>query len=656
MIMIYTLAVLFLEIVFQAATTETVFTGIVYKIMFSFAYGTAGYILCSLFKKRKINEIITHVWLGATTVIYIVQYLIYKQFKQFYDINTMTGGAGDALTSYFGELMHLIFIQGGLFIMALMCVPFVANLLWGKRVFAFNGISWRNRAMSAATGAMVHILVMLFVLLHPVNGPVYNKQYNFQSAVSTFGLVTGLRLDVQHGIAPADPDFEHTGIPVIPDVTDPVSTEPGATEPTEIVYGDNAIDLDTLMQKSANSKIKKLNDYVKTLTPSKKNQYTGLFKGKNLIFLTAEAFSGELIDKDLTPTLYRLANKGIQFTDYYQPASAGTTGGEYQNMFGMLPTAGGKSFKNAASNYNYYTVGNCVGEGYYGKAYHNNSYTYYDRNKTHTKIGYSDGFMGRGNGMEEFVQKKWPQSDFEMISGTFETYVDKQPFNIYYMTVSGHSNYGKSGNAMTKRHWDRVQHLPYSDQVKGYFACNLDLEDGLAHLVKRLEEEGIADDTVIVLSTDHFPYGLDSDAALGNMPYLSELYGYNVDDYFKRDHNRLIIWSGCLEKMDPIVVDAPTFGLDILPTLYNLFGTEFDSRLMVGRDVLSDAPALVFNSNYDWKTEYGTYYAKNGKFVPKDPNIELPEDYVKTMKAVVKNKRSYCAGVLDNNYYKYLFK
>jgi hypothetical protein len=77
---------------------------------------------------------------------------------------------------------------------------------------------------------------------------------------------------------------------------------------------------------------------------------------------------------------------------------------------------------------------------------------------------------------------------------------------------------------------------------------------------------------------------------------------------------------------------------------------------MVGRDVFSDAPALVFNGNYDWKTEYGTYYAKNGKFVPNDPNLELPADYVKTMKAVVKNKRSYCAGVLDNDYYRYLFK
>jgi len=657
MIIIYSIAVLFLETVFQAATTETVFTGVFYKILFSFAYGTVGYLLCSLFKNRKINEILTHVWLGLTTVLYIVQYLIYKQFKQFYDINTMTGGAGDALTSYFGELMHLIFIQGGLFVMLLMAVPFVANLLWGKKVFAFNGINGRNRIMSAATGAMVHVLALLLVLVHPVNGPVYNSQYNFQSAVSTFGLVTGLRLDVQHGIVPADPDFESTDFPVIPEVTDPDSTEPsGETEPPVIEYGYNAIDLDSLMEKSANSKIKKLNDYVKTLTASKQNEYTGLFKGKNLIFISAEAFAAELIDPELTPTLYRLATKGIQFTDYYQPASAGTTGGEYQNVFGMLPTSGGKSFKNTADNYNYYTVGKSVGEGYYGKAFHNNSYTYYDRNKTHTKIGYSDGFMGYGNGMEEYVKKAWPQSDYEMFSGTLETYIDRQPFSVYYMTVSGHSNYGKSGNSMTKRHWDRVQHLPYSDQVKGYFACNLDLEDALAHLVKRLEEEGIADDTVIVLSTDHFPYGLDSDAALGNMPYLSELYGYNVTDYFQRDHNRLILWCGCLEEMEPIIVDTPTYSLDILPTLYNLFGTEFDSRLMVGRDVFSDAPALVFNTNYDWKTEYGTYYAKTGKFVPNDPDLELPEDYVSTMKAVVKNKRSFCAGVLDNDYYRYLFR
>ena len=73
MIIIYSIAVLFLEIVFQAATTETVFTGIVYKLLFCFAYGTVGYLLCSLFKNRKINSYVTHGWLALTTVIYIVQ-------------------------------------------------------------------------------------------------------------------------------------------------------------------------------------------------------------------------------------------------------------------------------------------------------------------------------------------------------------------------------------------------------------------------------------------------------------------------------------------------------------------------------------------------------------------------------------------------------
>jgi lipoteichoic acid synthase len=474
--------------------------------------------------------------------------------------------------------------------------------------------------------------------------------------------MTSLRLDIQNNLMepeysietmqdPEDTQTETTGAP-----TEPTEVTTEATEPV-IVYGDNQLDIDfEAKNKSATSKEQKLNNYVSTLTATKQNEFTGLFEGKNLIMITAEAFSAELIDPELTPTLYRLANRGIQFIDYYQPSSAGTTGGEYQNIFGLLPTKGGMSFKKTANHLNYFTMGSQLDRlGYYGKAFHNNSYTYYSRNKTHNNIGYSDGFMGYGNGMEAYVKKTWPQSDYEMISGTLPTYIDKQPFNVYYMSVSGHSGYSRSGNSMTSRHWDRVQHLPYSNKVKGYFAANLDLEDALAHLVNELETKGIADNTVICISSDHFPYGLDSDAKLGDMPYLSELYGYDVDTVFERDHSRLILWSGCLEEMDPIVVDAPTSSLDILPTLSNLFGTEFDSRLMPGRDVFSDAPALVFNTNYDWKTEYGTYFATSGRFVPSVDPAQIPENYVETIKAVVRNKITYCSGVLDADYFRHLF-
>lgn len=662
-ILYFAVTVMYLETVFRIATVGNILSlGFLYTMLFSLAYSTIGYLLSSLFKKRVTNRLIASVLILGTSLAYIVQFLIYKQFKQFYDINTMSGGAGDALTSYFAELMDLIFRQGGIFVMLLMFAPFVVYLIINRSLVRACVSTARVRIVTVLTAIALYVLTVVLVLVHPVYGPVYHGQYSFQSAVSNLGLITGLRLDVQNTLFDTDTGFETPDVPVVL----PSETEDATTNETEsttvetepvIEYGYNQMEIDfAALNQNASSKQKKLNDYVSGLTASKQNEYTGLFQGMNLIMITAEAFSAKLIDPELTPTLYRLANKGIQFTDYYQPASAGTTGGEYQNIFGMLPTAGGKSFKNTAKHLNYFTIGSQLDRlGYYGKAFHNNSYTYYDRNKTHINLGYSDGFMGYGNGMEEYVAKLWPQSDNEMIMGTLPTYIDKQPFNVYYMSVSGHSGYSTSGNSMTKRHWDRVQHLPYSDTVKGYYAANLDLEDALTNLVAALEEKGIADNTVICISTDHFPYGLDSDGKLGDMPYLSELYGCNVDTYFVRDHSRLILWSGCLEDMDPIIVDTPTFGLDILPTLSNLFGTEFDSRLMPGRDVFSDAPALVFNTNYDWKTELGTYYASSAKFVPADENTVVPEGYVDTMKTIVRNKINYCSGVLETDYFRHLF-
>ena len=381
-----------------------------------------------------------------------------------------------------------------------------------------------------------------------------------------------------------------------------------------------------------------------------------MFKGKNLIFITAEAFTAEAIDPDLTPTLYRLATKGINFTDYYQPASAGTTGGEYQNLIGMLPMDGGKSMMNIAGHNLYFTMGNQLGRlGYCGKAFHNNTYTYYDRDQTHTKLGYSDGYMGYGNGMEAYVKNTWPQSDLEMVAGTLPIYLDHCPFNLYYMSVSGHGDYGFDENYIADKNYDAVASLPYSDAVKGYLAANLELEYAMEKTVALLEEKGIADDTVIVISADHFPYGLDDGNALGNMPNLAELYGYVPENNLRRDHNRLIIWSGCLEKQDPIVVSAPTFSLDIIPTLSNLFGTEFDSRLLVGRDVFSDAEALVFNTGYDWKTSLGTYISAEGTFTPASDQTVIPDGYVDRIKSIVRDKIRFCNDVAETDYYAHVF-
>ena len=175
----------------------------------------------------------------------------------------------------------------------------------------------------------------------------------------------------------------------------------------------------------------------------------------------------------------------------------------------------------------------------------------------------------------------------------------------------------------------------------------------MTSLLQQLEEAGIADDTVIVLSPDHYPYALERSAAWKtNRNYLCELLDVDKLTPFNRDSNTLIIWSGCLEGMD-LQVDAPVYSLDILPTLSNLFGVPYDSRLLVGRDVFSEEMPLVLWPNYSWKTDRGTYDAAEGVFTPADGQ-EADQAYIDYVCALVRSKFSYCTQVQNTHYFRWL--
>lgn len=703
-VLLLSVSLLYFEFLFHAAAIGSFsLSHMPSLILFPLVPGFLLGALRLLIRNRKARIIVTSVLLALLALPFLIEYFVYSQFKVFYDLNTVGAGAGDVITGgFFGQLIYIISRPISFLIIGLYFLPLILYLiltLTRKSDLKPSAISSFLLTLACGVGCF------LLLALSPSLSDAYTREYSFSSCVSRFGLSTALRLEVAHLLRPdSGLDFEditveesseesrssteqessqqetsseessvqeeaseETSIPeesseetVAPEESSEEPIEEPEPEPTPVVYEPNVLDIDfNALADSTSGTLADLDRYVAAQTPSLKNEYTGLFEGKNLIFISAEAFSGDIIDKKLTPTLYRLANRGIQFTDYYQPASAGTTGGEYENLFGMLPTSGGSSFKMTASHYNYMTMGSQLDRlGYFGWAFHNNAVTYYDRDKTHTKLGYSEGYMAYGNGMEAYVTDEWPQSDLEMMEGTVPLYIGHQPFNIYYMSVSGHNPYtnNPSANAMSAKNWDEVKDLPYSNTVKAYIAANLELEHALTYLVTTLEKAGIADDTVIVLSADHFPYGLDDDGTLGNMPYLEELYGFTPRNYLERDHNRLILWCGCLEEMDPIVVDTPVSSLDILPTLSNLFGTEFDSRLFPGRDVFSDAQPLVFTINYDWKTDLGTFTAGNGAFTPVSEDIEIPEGYVDRMKAIVRNKVNYCRGALDTDYFRHVFE
>ena len=640
-------AVCFLELLFHFWVGGTIsFAAVLTLVGFSVAFGSVLNLLSAALPSRACK------WVSALSILFcatvvMVELLVEQAYGSFMRPTRILTGAAGVLSDYTDVVIEMILNNWWRIGIAL--IPMILVLISGKpetgrcRRWIVLSLICVLVGGSAGFGGMA---------MFPDGVDGYLAQYDFNAAIQEYGVIVSMVTELS-GLGNQEDgmtlDFSEMQTPAVP--AEPVQDTDVSTETSEEVktYAPHVIpglDFAVLAQNEENATMRTLYSYIAAQTPALENEYTGLFKGKNLIFITAEAFNYAVIDPELMPTLHRLTTQGIEFTNYYEPLWTGcTSGGELVNLSGLAMNCEMNTYSRQKP---FNTIGaQLMKEGYFSRAYHNNIYTFYDRHKTHVDLGYEE-FIGMSNGMEEGVKDVWPQSDLEMFDFTLPQYIDQQPFSIYYMTVSGHCRYNRLGNAQSKKNWDLVQHLPYSDGVKAYFACNLELEKGLTSLVKQLEDAGIADDTVIVMAPDHYPYGLGK--AWG-LPHdgLAELYGVQKYDLFQRDKNTLIIWSGCLEDMD-LKIDAPVCSIDILPTLSNLFGVTYDSRMTVGRDVLGSEEAISLWPDYSWVTELGSYTATNRKFTP-FADAEIPEGYVDRINSIVTNKVKFSRMVQNSPFF-----
>ncbi len=439
------------------------------------------------------------------------------------------------------------------------------------------------------------------------------------------------------------PTVEGTPAPTGTPTPTPTPTFTPTPTPTPIDTSPNVLQIDfsALAEAEKNKEIKTLHEYFASEEYTLKNEYTGMFEGYNLIYITAEGFAPYAMQEGLTPTLLKMANEGFVFHNFYAPLwYTSTIDGEFVNCTGLLPDDF-YSLRRMSKHDMRFCFGNMFGKlGYATNAYHNHSYSYYDRDETHPAMGYT--YKGRGNGLN--VKEQWPGSDLEMMELSVPEYIGKEPFHAYYMTVSGHMRYSFNGNRMAYNNRKVVEDLPYSDMAKAYIACNYELEKAMTYLVEQLEAAGVADRTVIALATDHYPYGLEKEV-------IDELIGHEVEETFELYKSTLIIWSPSME--EPVEVDKYCTAIDIVPTLANLFGLEYDSRLYMGKDILSTSEGLVMFQDKSFITDRVMYNAANGE-VTSLTEEELPEDYIKIMKQVVRNRFKISKGIIDLDYYSYL--
>ena len=632
----YILFIVYEELVFSCIIFKTFPASFGLIILFSIPIAIVLNLITSVFKP-KVNKIITYIITIALIIIFGAQIVYYSMYEAIISFFSMMHGGQ---VTEFMEVIIDVVLRNWYGILLFIIPLIILIILSKKKVITFEKNSIKQIAIKITSVLIIQLIALLCVNFINTDDMYSNKNlyYNIhvpKVTANRMGLLTTMRLDLQRFIFGFEEKLS-------------VQTNAIPKEEEKDSYNITYIDFDKLIKNEEDNTIKEMHEYFSSQEASKKNKYTGMFKDKNLIVLVGESFSSLAIREDLTPNLYKLYKEGFQFDNFYTPIfPVSTADGEYITDTSLIPKEGVWSFLRVAGNYMPYSYANVFEkQGYSSNAYHNHTATYYERDKYIETMGYNS-YLAVGTGLEDRMDtSNWPNSDYEMVKTTVDDYINNEKFMAYYMTVSGHMNYTKIGNMMVYRNWDQVKDLPYSNKAKGYLAANIELDKAVGELLSRLEQAGKLEDTVIVISGDHYPYGL----TLGE---INELSTFERDDKFEKFRMPFLIWSGSMK--GSIKVEKIGSSLDVLPTVLNLFGAEFDSRLLMGRDILSDSDPIVIFSDRSFITDKGRYNSLTEQFTPNE-GVTVEEGYVDKINTIIYKKYQMSRLILENDYYKHVFK
>lgn len=425
------------------------------------------------------------------------------------------------------------------------------------------------------------------------------------------------------------------------DVT-PVSkpTIPTVVEPDYKREIDDS-DWDELIKNEKDSVINNLHQFYKSQNITPKNEYTGMFKDKNLILIMVEALDLSAIDENLTPTLYRLTKEGWYFNNYYAPKYSCTTGeSEFIALTSIIPsnaTCTPFTYQNNDYPTSIFNLFNKA--GYTSTSYHGWSDKYYPRTNLHKHMGST---FYNASKLNINTNGGW-SSDVETITKAYDIFSKNDKYFSFIITVSMHFSYDFD-DSITRRNWNKVKNLDTGTSMKRYLAKAIEFDKALERLLKNLEEDGELDDTVIAIFGDHHPYNLD-------FSYLAKRS--NVDRYedLNEDLMPFIIYNS---EQEPKVISKTSSTFDILPTLANLFDLDYDPRYYTGKDIFSNEDSKVIFSNGSWVTDNAIYFASTGKYKLK--NKEVGEDYISKTNKEIGNLFTVSENTLKKNYFKYRFK
>ncbi|MDD3392070.1 MAG: sulfatase-like hydrolase/transferase [Bacilli bacterium] len=382
-----------------------------------------------------------------------------------------------------------------------------------------------------------------------------------------------------------------------------------------------------------------LNNYFTPNEITTDSSYEGVFKDKNVIVVMMETIDSWLVTEENMPTVYKLMNSGINFTNHFSVIYGG--GATFNSEF-MINTGYMTPFNSQLAAYSFtendyaQSLANLFkNAGYSANNIHFNYGTYYNRADMTESFGYDDYIsaleMGYGNEskLDSFVMTDETLRNLFLPDGKFMT---------YYTTYSGHMPYNYDEylcSTIATKFGVSEEEIMADENLNCITVQAKETDNFFELLLENLEEKGILDDTVIIGITDHYAY------TFNDQEYVYDIKGVTDENMI---HNvPFFIWSSDIESME---IDEVNSNLDVLPTIASLFGLDYNPTYYLGSNILSDTYSpFVFFSDYSWYD--GNVYYKDGSVVFGNASQEL----IEANSAKVNSILDINTKVLETNYF-----
>lgn len=575
--------------------------------------GSVGFAI----KNPKKRIIYYCIWSFVFDFVCVANSIYYTNYRSFISISLLStasqlGGVMDAVTENIMEVKDLTFIW------SLVALIVVYVYLTKRKENYFNNVRRREIRKNNVLWSLVTALICLVIFAFNLTSTDVSrlaKQWNREYVLSRFGVYTY-------------------------QISDTVSS---IKAKFNVLFGyeENR----ELFEEFFEEKLKENGQEQKET-----NAYTGIFEGKNIITIHAESiqqfclgtsFNGE----ELTPNLNKLASEGIYFSNFYAQESVGTSSDtEFTFATSLMPASSGT----VAINYwdrQYVTTQKMLKDmGYFTFSMHGNNGSYWNRINLHNSLGYEkfynyetdfviDEVIGLGLSDKSFFRQsiskiKEISEQNEKFYGTMIMLTNHTPFTDI---ENGHSDYSVTFDYMKYNEQTGEYELtsaPFLEETKlgSYLKSVHYADEAIGQFIQDLDNEGLLENTVIVLYGDHDAKVKEEFYELyyNYNPFTDEMVDEDSDAYIPVDDfaysvNRkvpFIIWTKNQEEYTPVEIDKVMGMYDCQPTLGNMFG--FSNEYALGHDIFSfddDEENMVILSNGNFITDTIYYNSQKDSYM-----------------------------------------